>query len=289
MRRLVAIPAIVLIGVLMGCTAGPATVLEQLVESRRLAADLQVQFTKATDAANRSVMADTDEASIAFARETEQSIVAVERNRDALKALLTSLGYGVESRLLEEFDRAFAEYRQLDRSILELAVQNTNLKAQRLSFGQAQQVADAFRDALHAVASRSQADQWHVRALVATAVAGVREIQALQGPHIAEADDAAMAKLEARMIAAESTVRQALNELAPLVKPESRSTLVAATSALNQFETVHAQILDLSHRNSNVRSLALSLGRKRQLTAACEESLHALQDALAKRGFEATR
>jgi hypothetical protein len=45
----------------------------------------------------------------------------------------------------------------------------------------------------------------------------------------------------------------------------------------------------LSRRNSNVRSLAMSLGEKRMLTAACEDSLRALRDALAKRGFTATR
>jgi hypothetical protein len=42
-------------------------------------------------------------------------------------------------------------------------------------------------------------------------------------------------------------------------------------------------------RNTNVRSLALSLGRKRSLSAACEDSLRELQDALSKRGFTGTR
>jgi len=41
--------------------------------------------------------------------------------------------------------------------------------------------------------------------------------------------------------------------------------------------------------DSNVRSLALSLGKKRVLTARCEESLHAIQDALSKRAFAGTR
>jgi len=40
---------------------------------------------------------------------------------------------------------------------------------------------------------------------------------------------------------------------------------------------------------TNVRSLAPSLGQKRMLAAACEDSLRALQDALSKRGFSATR
>jgi hypothetical protein len=53
--------------------------------------------------------------------------------------------------------------------------------------------------------------------------------------------------------------------------------------------TLHAEILVLSRRNSDVRSLALSLNQKGQLSAACEDRLRALRDALAKRGFTATR
>jgi hypothetical protein len=45
----------------------------------------------------------------------------------------------------------------------------------------------------------------------------------------------------------------------------------------------------LSRRNTNVRSLALALNQKGKVTGACEDSLHALRDALAKRGFTGTR
>ena len=47
---------------------------------------------------------------------------------------------------------------------------------------------------------------------------------------------------------------------------------------------VNAQITALSRRNTNVRSVALSLNQKGKVTGACEESLHALRDALPKRG-----
>jgi len=50
---------------------------------------------------------------------------------------------------------------------------------------------------------------------------------------------------------------------------------------------LHAQIMALSRQNTNVRSLALSLDEKRKLVEPCEESLLALQDALAKRGYDA--
>jgi hypothetical protein len=268
----------------------PETALQRLVEANRLAADLLVQFTKAGDAANRAVMADTDETSVAFAREAEQATQTVQRDTAALGPILMGLGYSNETRLLEEFGGRFAEYRALDQSILALAVENTNLKAQRLSFGPAQEAADAFRDSLEAVAASDPAkDTWRVKALAATAVANVLEIQVLQAPHIAESDEAAMTRIEKRMATSEAAARSALEMLARLVPPVSRPQLAAATAVLERFAGLNSQIIALSRRNTNVRSLALSLGKKRMLTAACEDSLRALQDALAKRGFPATR
>src|SRR6202030_158015 len=93
--------------------------------------------------------------------------------------------YSDEIRLLNEFVGRFAKYRELDRRILDLAVENTNLKAQRLSFGPGQEAANSFRDSLEAVVPSLPArDKWRVEALVARAVATVREIQVLQAPHI---------------------------------------------------------------------------------------------------------
>ena len=272
----------------MGCDVNSA--LERQSESRRIAADVLVQFTKAAEATNRAVMADTDEASVAFAGEAQQAKEAIQKDAAALASILQILGYAEETRLLEEFGRRFAEYRELDRTILELAVENTNLKAQRLSFGPAQEAADAFRDALEGVAPQDAArDTWHVKALAATAVAAAREIQVLHAQHIADADDAVMARMEKRMEASAVTARNALTALAPLVQSASRTRLAEATAAFDRLKTLSAQIVALSRRNTNVRSLALSLNQKVQVTAACEESLRSLRAALAKRGFTGTR
>ncbi len=285
-RRVAAI--IVFASSIAGCDVN--TALKELAEARQLAADLLVQFTKASNAANLAVMADTDETSIAFAREAEQATEAIQKDADRLSPILRQLGFWKELELLEEFGTRFAEYRALDRNILDLAVENTNLKAQRLSFSAAQEAADAFRDSLESVAPLDAAkDTWRVRALAATAVASAREIQALQAPHIAEADDATMTSLEKRMATSEKAARSALQALAGLIQPASRPQLAAATAALDRLMQINTQIISLSRRNSNVRSLALSLNQKRKVTASCEESLRALRDALSKRGFTGIR
>jgi hypothetical protein len=282
--------AAVVAAVSSACIKSPETALERLMESRRLAADLMVQLTKAADASNRAVMADTDEASTAFAREAAQATEAVQKDTDSLAPRLRDLQYSDENRLLDEFRACFEKYRQLDRTILDLAVANTNLKAQRLSFGPARDAADAFRRAVELVTPADPAkDTWRAHAVAETAVAELRELQVLEAPHIAESRDAAMDDLEKRMAASEQKLRAALQDLSGLAAPASRQTLADAGAALDRFMALHAQIIELSRRNTNVRSLALALGQKRTQTAACESALQALQDALAKRGVTATR
>jgi hypothetical protein len=271
------------------CINPPEAALTQLIESRRLAADLVVQFTKAADASNRAVMADTDDASTAFANEAKQATEAAQKNVDSLRPILNNLEFTNEARLLDDFNSRFAAYRKADAEILSLAVENTNLKAQRLSFGPASEAVDAFRRAVEATAAAAATkDQWQAKALSATAIAAVREIQVRQAPHIAEAKDAAMTEIEKQMTASEADARRALRNLEALA-PATRQELTAAHTALDRFMEVNAQIVALSRRNTNVRSLALALGQKRTLTASCDEDLRALQDALAQRDFKATR
>ena len=153
-------------------------------------------------------MADTDATSAAFARDASQKMDMVQNDTKALRPILAGLMFSNELHLLDQFEKHFANYRALDRTILDLSVENTNLKAQRLSIGPAQELVEGFRGALEQVASGAPAsDSWHIRALAATALAAVREIEVLEASHIVEADDGAMTRLEKRMSSAGDTAR----------------------------------------------------------------------------------
>jgi hypothetical protein len=276
-----------LLALATACRGGPVTVLAELSESNRLAADLRVQFTKATDASNRAVMAETDEASIAFARDADQTSAVVQRDASQLKVLLAHLGIPDEIKLLDQFQKRFSDYRSVDSAVLALAVENTNLKAQRLSFGPARDAADRFKAALLGLKPPLAAkDRCQSDALVAKAILAVRELQTLQGPHIASADDTAMTGIETQMATLETTTDDALSALRGLVEP---SGLTAAQTAFTELEGIGRQIVSLSRRNSNVRSLDLSLRVKPPLAVACDDSLQALQQGLTNEGSKATR
>ena len=282
LRRLPVLVCLVVLSALSLDCRQQTTLLTQLDDARSLAADLRVQFNEAADASNRAVMADTDEASIAFARESEQATQVVENDAKELAPLLRALAFPEEIRVFEEFKRHFSEYRELDRKILALAVENTNLKAHSLSVGPARQAADKFRDSLAALASGfPPKDQCRASALVAQAVTAVREIQVLHAPHIAERDDPSMSKLEAEMSSLDSTANEALKALDELAPPSARASLTAARAALDEFKATSAKIVELSRRNTNVLSLDLSLRKRPPLAARCDERLRALQGALA--------
>jgi hypothetical protein len=81
----------------------------------------------------------------------------------------------------------------------------------------------------------------------------------------------------------------ALNRLQALVDQASRPFVDEAKASYLDFREINAEIIELSRRNSNVRSFAVSLGQKRKVTAECQENLAALQAAVQSTEFKATR
>jgi hypothetical protein len=268
---------------------GSAPMLTGLLESRRLAAELHVAFTRASEASSRAVMATTDEDSTAAADEAKRARQNAERSLAALQPLLESLKYQTDLAYLGAFKARFEEYRRLDDEILALAVENSNIKAQRLAFGPSREAARTFGTSLDAATRESPKDRCRAESLESRAEAAVLEIEVLQPPHIADAEDAVMTRLEGEMRASEAVARKSLEELRMATSPAAGLHLAAATAALDAFVARNREIVTLSRRNSNVRSLALSLGRKRTVTAQCEDQLQALEQALAEHRFSATR
>lgn len=273
-----------------GCARPAKPAFVHLAEARRLTTQMRVELSKASDASDRAVLADTDQQSVAFAREAQAGSSALTESLAPLADHLTELGHPAETGLLADFRQRLERYQTMDRQILALAVENTNLKAQQLSFGPVRQAADAFCTALdRAAAAGPVAARCRAGDLAARAQLAVREIQILQAPHIAEAQDAEMDRLEKDMAAREASARAALATMETAVGAGGKPHLEAARTALDRFDALSHQLIALSRRNTNVRSLELALREKPPLTAACDESLVALQDALAREGFSGTR
>src|SRR5262245_56277250 len=247
---------------------------------------MRVQLHRSAGATQQAVMSDTDDVSAGFAREAEEAARALEQDLETIVAILEQLRYAEELKLARDFEASFTGLREIDRSLLALAVENTNVKAQRLAFGPAREAADGFCDRTEdAVRSAPEANALRADLLAARGELAVREIQTLQAPHIAEADDAVMTQLEEQMATSEAAARASLEELASLLAPAGKEALGSARERLERFAEINREVVLLSRRNTDVRSLAVSLGKRVRLTAACDALLIALQDALAKREF----
>jgi hypothetical protein len=170
-------------------------------------------------------------------------------------------------------------------------VENTNIKATSLSHTTGAQAIGRFERAftqLMHIQSFS-ANEARISKLVYRAVTAALMIYTLQSPHINEAQDAKMDEIESVMKAKEKTVRSAFTALSQLIDKRGRTFLDTASSAFDEFMKVNAEVVRLSRINSNIKSLELSLGRKRKVAAQCEETLNAIQDVIRDRTFKATK
>ena len=249
-----------------------------LVEQMRLA------LAWASLAENNAVMAATDQDSQSFADQSRAQVAAVERGRQELERLLQTGGAKTEQDLLAQFTEAFAEFQRINKDLLDMAVQSTNLKAFRLAFGPAAEVLKEMDAALSRIvvqtAQSASPEAGHVIQLADDARIRALRIQALLAPHIAEESDRKMDEMEAQMAQEDLEVRKDLEGLASLLKPGGSPDIETAMSRYAKFSEIKAQIIKLSRENTNVRSVALSLNQKRKVMLMCQDTLAALQQAI---------
>jgi Four helix bundle sensory module for signal transduction len=263
---------------------------ERKVQKLHIIQTMSRDLLTSAEAEKSAVMAETDEASQAFAAQSTQAAQNVEKARREFEPLLGSTRQ--EGQLFQEFSRCWEQLQAIDREVLSLAVQNTNLKALRLSFVPA---ADAMRRLETALTHlmdvvSSSPNAAGITRSAAQAVIGALNIYTLQAPHIAESTAARMEEMEAAMHSLDAQVTEALQSLQAWVDGPGMPFLDAARAAYQDFQQLNAEIVDLSRQNTNIRSFALSLGQKRKMTAQCQDALAALQETVQQSmAYKATR
>jgi hypothetical protein len=245
---------------------------------------MRLDLASASEAEKSAVMATTDLESQALADQARAATMAVERGRKELGELLQTGGTKSEGDLLAHFSEAFAEFQRIDEDLLDLAVQNTNLKAYSLAFGPAAETLKEMDAALARMVAQNAGspspDARQVMQLADDARIRALRTQTLLPPHIAEESDRKMNELEALMAKEDLEVRKDLEGLASLLKSGGSPDLETAASRYAKFTEIKAQIIKLSRENTNVRSLAISLNQKRKVMLLCQDALAALEQAI---------
>jgi hypothetical protein len=251
----------------------------QTLRMTRLVHQASDALHAAAQSERQAVMAETDEDSNRYAQDAQNATGRVEALLRELKGLpkLTA----EEGALIARIESNFAEYRKVDEEILALAVQNSNIKAQALSMGEAFAALGHMERALKPLLDGPDD---HQARLALRALSEALRIQALHTPHIAEKTDQRMDALEKDMAALDKAARAALKALG------AEQAGAKALAAYDRYWKLTAEIIVLSRKNTNVRSLALSLDRKTKVLAACDEALRVLEESIrARTASKATR
>jgi hypothetical protein len=290
-----AIPFLMLVLIFSGLHCQPKLGVEDkygiLVKKLEVLSRIRISLLKSVDAEKSAVMADTDQASQAFADQSLQAAETLEKDRREMALLIQKDPSDQEVKLLQEFDGCWTESRKIDRQILDFAVQNTNLKAARLSFGPGHAALKRLEKTLESLPSAGPptAEESQVAGLRCRALTAGWKILYLQAPHIASANDQEMDKIETVISQNEEEVKNSLVKLKRILPETQQGSFREAEAAFTELVAITARVIDLSRRNTNIKSFELSLGRKRKITAQCDEILMSLQEVVQSRSFKATR
>ena len=172
-----------------------------------------------------------------------------------------------------------------------MSVKNTKLKAQKISSTQCAQEMALLDGSLNRIIERNKKDKQCSEAamLAYEALTASLNIYALHKPHIEEADDQAMDKIEQRIKSYNESAKYSLRKLNRTVDPSSREDLKNAENAYYQFMNLTSEVIRLSRMNTNIKSAELSLGKKRLISSQCQDSLVSLQGAVEAQQPKATR
>jgi hypothetical protein len=261
------------------------------VKKVRLVSEMRVNLNASVEAEKSAVLADTDDASIVYADQAQELSAAVEEARLELEVLIEAEKMGREVDILREFSACWERFLQIDRELLPLSVLNTNLKAYDLSYGSAGKALKQLEQALNVLMNSkvSKDKTCEIARLSLRTLSAALKIHALQSPHIAESREEKMDEIETMIQTENALINQSLDALSVLMNPADKPLLEAAKSAYTEFWMINTEVMKLSRQNSNVRSLALSLGQKRKATVQCQDVLAALEEAIQSKVYKATR
>lgn len=289
-RELIWIAAIVLLllvvlfSVVLLRGADPTDQIAFKAKRLELVNDMRLSLAAASESQNGAVMATSEQQSILFASLARTATASLDRGRAELERLLGEHGDSNELGLMSRVSESLLKFQEIDKRLLDLAVQNSNLKAYNLAFGPAMKLLQEMDEPLSSLAAAHVISTSEVGMRVLRLASEVRigalRMQVLVLPHIAEESDQKMDALEARLAAENRQIRDNLASLGEILPASDEANFDKAKSKYTEFDSLISQILKLSRENTGVRAVAITLNEKRQAMLACQDALVALGRAI---------
>ncbi len=118
------VAALLIIGVrYRDATLGMDIVPKVIARKTAVIYAIRINMIKSVESEKSAVMAESDEASIAFAEEAVRGIMAAEQDFQELSQLIEAYPAEKEIQLLRELQACWTEFRATDQAVLEFAVQ----------------------------------------------------------------------------------------------------------------------------------------------------------------------
>lgn len=230
----------------------------------RVAAELNSNFLASVRAQKNSIMSPDDASSVTNANLSRESMRLAQENVGALKDMCTRRAVAGQVDAVNMLAKALDAVETLNNTVLDLSVQNTNVKARAIVAGELQRTADA-------LALRVR--RWFgdaVSANDAAALARAKPLFELQDAiqampptalqHVEATGDAEMTALEKSL---NSLMETAQSSLAGLTGVDAAS-LIEARSQLSDMKLAVGKATQLSRLDTNNRSAAMSLKECKQ-------------------------
>ena len=273
---------LLLFGVLsfLSVVYNPSTTIQSFLQEDELLSAIRVNLLQTIEAEKNAVLATTDEASRDFADQARVAAAKVENDRQKLDAIVARANWPEEKRTLKDFNSSWTRFQTREHEILELATQNTNIKAQKLSSGQcALDVKELQANLTNVIQQRNNENRTDNAVRTAyEALTASLNILALHQPHIIAAEDADMDKIEGEINSYDKAARNALAALETTSDPADSKSVMTAREAYVHFMKNTTEVLRLSRMNTNIKSTELSWGKQYLAASQCENLLASLQE-----------
>ena len=160
---------------------------------------MRINLLEATEAEKNAVMAITDEESENFAVQARQAADAVESSRKKIEGIILQENHPQEIAILNKFNICWSQYRKLDETILDSCQPRTPiLKPKKFLRRKALKKWQRFEESLNRLIHRNTSNNRCNKTVMLSyeALTAGLKIFTLHKPHIEEADDQEMDKIE---------------------------------------------------------------------------------------------
>ena len=262
--------------------------VRQLVDATfmklNLTSDVHVKLLASIRAQKNAVLSPDDEVCKVFAAASRASLVEARDTLGRLKELVFKDGIEGQTSTVEDCIKTFDKVEEVNGSVLDLAVQNTNIKARKLLGNEIQRQVEVLETRLQAwveeASSKSEID-----AEIMTRMKTLYELQDhLMGilpnamKHINSSTEEEMITFEKKLSDLQDRIQLGLLVASGGDGPSQ----VDARNRLNDIKTTLASLIALSRLDTNNRSAAMSLNAARVAADECVKRILKLDELFSK-------